>query len=339
MGVPRGSVMRVTGALAIALGIALVFGPPASERIAQIQADALIERSMAADLAPASDRLPDSSQGPAGAEGSVDASEAAAAKRPKDGDAAYEYLADYNEKVTAGAAGPVNDPWGIGSDQEELADLGLANGIVGSVRIDRLGETMPLYLGASAESLSRGAGVVAGTSAPLGGAGANCVVAAHRAAWAGLPMLRDVEDMRAGDLVVVDTPWDRLAYRVAETRVIGPDDIEALSPQAGRDLLTLLTCHPYGHNDQRYLVYCERCGAEEEELAGTGAAKPAPSSLAPGGMARLVERLTAPSDSIELVVERWVRFAGALALSLLALVWAARRIRDRRDKASGKGRR
>ena len=26
----------------------------------------------------------------------------------------------------------------------------------------------------------------------------------------------------------------------------------------GKDMVTLVTCHPYPHNYQRYLVYCER---------------------------------------------------------------------------------
>ena len=71
-------------------------------------------------------------------------------------------------------------------------------------------------------------------------------------------MLREVEKLTPGDAVYIENFRETLTYTVAETQIIAPTDIEALLIQEGRDLLTLVTCHPLGSNAQRYVVYCER---------------------------------------------------------------------------------
>ena len=53
--------------------------------------------------------------------------------------------------------------------------------------------------------------------------------------------------------------WGTLHYRGGETKIIQPNDIDAIKIQPGRDLITLLTCHPYASGGkQRFLVICER---------------------------------------------------------------------------------
>lgn len=290
-GVHGHRVSSLVGALLFLLGCVLFLYPVIEGILAQREANDTIGQALSTDV----------QEGEGSSSG----------KRSKDGDPAYDYLMRYNRSVIDGTAGPINDPWGIGSDQATLRDIGLADGMVGSISIDRLGETIPLYLGASRDILAKGAGVIAGTSAPLGGVGNNCVIAAHRAAWSGLPMFRDIEDIQLGDFVVIDTPWDTLVYRVVETKVITPTDIGALAPQEGRDLVTLFTCHPYRHNYQRYLVYCEREEGYETPQETTGSMGP----LQAIGQAAL------PSQSPELTIERWVRVAGMLLLLAIAIAW------------------
>lgn len=255
-------------------------------------------------------------------------------KRAKEGDPAYEYLAAYNEQVRNGTGEAVNDPWGIGSNDSELASIGLANDIVGSITIDRLNETIPLYLGASRAHLAYGACVTAGTSMPLGGVGNNCVIAGHRGAWHGLTMFRDIEDIQLGDLVVINTPWDTLTYRAAEIQVVTPNDTDAVKPQEGRDLVTLLTCHPYGHNYQRYLVICER--VEGEDAAATTTTTPTTQQK---NVLDYVNQAMLPSESQDLVVERWVRAIMLIAAMVLAIglviYWLVKLVRwIRRKKRS-----
>ena len=83
------------------------------------------------------------------------------------------------------------------------------------------------------------------------------MIAAHRG-YAKTAMFRNIEKLETGDEIYIENFRERLVYKVAETRVIDPADIDQLLIQEGRDLVTLITCHPYRHNYQRYVVFCER---------------------------------------------------------------------------------
>jgi sortase A len=63
--------------------------------------------------------------------------------------------------------------------------------------------------------------------------------------------------------VVITNLWGSLKYKVVKTIVIDPTDIDAVKIIADADMLTLITCHPYTKNYQRYVVYCSR---DAEEL-------------------------------------------------------------------------
>ena len=239
--------------------------------------------------------------------------------RPKEGDPTYEALVDYSERVREGTGDKVNDPFAFSGD--ELAAMGLPDGIVGSIDIPAMGVTLPIYLGATEANMELGAAVVAGTSMPVGGESSNCVIAAHRGVWHGVQMFRDIELLEVGDTITITTAWDELTYRVCEIRVIEPDDVDALAVQEGRDLVTLFTCHPYAVSSHRYLVYCERVENDEAQAS-------------PGAVERVVAAFL-PAESTgspALEVERWLRIGGlALLVVVLVLLVATivRRVRGR----------
>lgn len=301
------------------LGAALLLGPSAygwaEQRAATRAAEAALAQGAAAATGTA-DTQAESDVAPSGGDAG---GSAPSARRAKD-DPAYAYLRDYNARVVEGTAGPAEDPWDESGDSSPLAGVGLADQVMGTIAIPRLGETLPVYLGATYDNLARGAAVVSGTSVPLGEQGSNSVIAAHRGQWRGLPMFRDIEDVQLSDLVTIETPWDTLVYEAVEFRVIAPTDTDAVRPQPGRDLVTLLTCHPYGHNYQRYLVICERVDAP---------AAPADSSLAQA-FARPALSVLEPSSSPELAAERWLRLVGLVALVLAPVVLAVRTLVRRR---------
>lgn len=96
------------------------------------------------------------------------------------------------------------------------------------------------------------------TSLPVGQKDSNCVIAAHRG-YLGTPYFRDIEQLKTGDQVIIRNPWERLDYRVIKIKVIDPYDMDKILIQKGKDMVTLLTCHPYrGHGRYRYVVYCMR---------------------------------------------------------------------------------
>ena len=121
---------------------------------------------------------------------------------------------------------------------------------------------MPLYLGATDKHMADGAAQLGQTSIPIGGENTNAVIAGHRG-YNGAPYFRYVPELQVGDSVDITNLWGTLHYSVVETKIIQPNDIDAIKIQPRRDLITLLTCHPYASGGrQRFLVIWERM--EEE---------------------------------------------------------------------------
>lgn len=328
----RGRKRRIGGRLSLFIGIvmlvaglALVLYPTVTAVSAQNDVNAALAawRSGAVDGENSADAAGESeTEATEGADAESVASAAGDEPefRSKEGDATYEKLVAYNERVREGEGGKVNDPFAFSDDS--LAELGLPDGIIGSISVPKMGVTIPLYLGATEANMVDGAGIVAGTSMPLGEETSNTVIAAHRGGYFGLPMFRDIEDLEAGDTVTITTPWDKLTYAVREVKVVAPNDTEAVGVQEGRDLVTLLTCHPYGTNQSRMLVFCERVPNEEaQEDAGPVAA--AVKQILPGNA----------GDSPLLMIENALKLAGLVILLFLGVylvVDSVRRMRRRR---------
>lgn len=51
---------------------------------------------------------------------------------------------------------------------------------------------------------------------------------------------------------------ETLTYQVCDMAVILPEDTQALAPEKDRDLVSLVTCTPYGINTHRLVVTGER---------------------------------------------------------------------------------
>ena len=150
------------------------------------------------------------------------------------------------------------DPWAYQQPSFELGDYGLEDEVFGVITIPKLDIEMPLYLGATYQHLSDGAALLSQTSIPIGGNNTNCVVAGHRG-WKGASYFRYITELEPGDEVIITNLWGSLTYTVTETKIIQPNDVDAIHIQEDRDLLTLLTCHPYASGGkQRFLVFCDR---------------------------------------------------------------------------------
>ena len=57
---------------------------------------------------------------------------------------------------------------------------------------------------------------------------------------------------------------ETLAYEVDDIQVVEPEDTESLAVEPGEDLVTLLTCTPYGVNSHRLLVQGHRVPYDPE---------------------------------------------------------------------------
>ena len=124
-----------------------------------------------------------------------------------------------------------------------LTQYGLQDETFGIIYIPKLEVTLPLYLGANDENMANGAAVLGQTSVPIGGMNTNAVIAGHRG-WNGYPYFLNLDELQIGDLVYIDNIWAQMKYEAVDIQIISPDDIDAIKIREGRDLITLLTCHP-----------------------------------------------------------------------------------------------
>ena len=181
-------------------------------------------------------------------------------------DAVYEEMVSYNQSLIQNGQAGLSDAWIDTEMSSFLETSGYEEGMVGVLNINAMGVSLPLYIGADEENLMKGAAVLANTSMPIGGESTNCVIAGHRGGYNGQAVFRDIEVLQAGDVVTVTNAWETLEYEVVKSIVIMPDDIDAIKIIPGADMLTLVTCHPYGDNTQRYVVYCTRRGSDTETI-------------------------------------------------------------------------
>ena len=172
-----------------------------------------------------------------------------------------ELLADlqaYNRRIYVEKQSGLVDLEACEAPAADLPTYGIKDEIIGVLEIPAMELTMPVYLGASDAHLAAGAAVLGNTSAPIGGDDTNCVIAGHRG-WKGADYFRHIDRLAVGDEVRITNLWETLTYTVADIQIIQPHEVDKIKIQSDRDLLTLLTCHPYASGGkQRYAVYCER---------------------------------------------------------------------------------
>lgn len=175
----------------------------------------------------------------------------------EDLDELFNKMQTYNENIFNEGQQNLVDPFSYEVPSFDLLELGFKDNIIGYLTIPKMEIEVPIYLGATQENMKKGAVHLSQTSIPIGGNNTNSVIAAHRG-MRSHPMFRDIEILEIGDEIKVTNMWDELIYKVVETKVISPDEVSEVLIQEGRDLITLITCHPYTKNYQRYVVYCEK---------------------------------------------------------------------------------
>lgn len=218
-------------------------------------------------------------------------------------------IRQYNAEIFASRQAGLVDAW---SFTENPFDFALEDDLFGCITVPAMDVELPLYLGASEPNMAKGAVVLGQTSVPVGGENTNAVIAAHRG-YHGAPYFREIERLNIGDSVEVTNPWETLSYTVTDIAIIRPDDLSAVQIQEGRDLLTLITCHPYRSGGKyRYVVSCVRTGSQTRDTNQ----KPEDNRCE----IPAVERLSSTSSEPEIQQESLLRKAGAAVIALLLLV-------------------
>ena len=145
-----------------------------------------------------------------------------------------------------------------------LLDIG-GNGVMGYIEIPKLDVVLPLYHGTEEGILQVAIGHLDWTSLPVGGESSHCVVSGHR----GLPSARlftDLDKMEVGDTFLLRVLDEVLTYEVDQIRIVEPQETDDLLIVEGEDLVTLVTCTPYGINTHRMLVRGHRIETQEEKV-------------------------------------------------------------------------
>ena len=127
-------------------------------------------------------------------------------------------------------------------------------GAMCTIDIPKIGVYLPVRHGTGVETLERAVGHVVGTSLPVGGAGTHAVLSAH----SGMA--------------------SALAYEVDQIATVLPGDTSLLQIEDGQDLVTLVTCTPFGVNTHRLLVRGHRVPYVPELVVENGKTPKAASS-------------------------------------------------------------
>lgn len=170
----------------------------------------------------------------------------------------WDAMVAYNESIYAeNQSGMVN----LQSFEKQsfvLQNYGLEDEVFGVLSVPAIELSMPIYLGASRANMAIGAALMTETSMPIGTPNSNAVICGHRG-WNGASYFLHIDKIKIGDTVTITNLWEELEYTVVSTKIISPYDLDAVKIQKGKEMITLLSCHPVASGGkQRYLVYCER---------------------------------------------------------------------------------
>lgn len=223
----------------------------------------------------------------------------------------YEAIVRYNQEIYESGQEDFRDAWSYVQSPVDIDCL--ENELFGYIEVPSMGVKMPLYIGASVSNMAKGAAIMGQTSIPIGGTNTNSVIAGHRG-YGGSPYFRYITDVELGDYVYITNPWETLTYQAVDIQVINPYDSDAVKIQEGKELVTLLTCHPYASGGKyRYLVFCERVEDDTQDAESL-----------PDNYEEINEQLREEYAWDASAMETLLRRTGAAAILVLILITAVR---------------
>ncbi|CAM4382738.1 MULTISPECIES: class C sortase [Corynebacterium] len=222
---------------------------------------------------------------------------------------ALEAAKEYNRTHTDG---PILDPWLARISEDNLDYQEYEKHLEGvsamsQLAIPSIDLRLPVYHGTRDETLQKGLGHLYGSALPTGGEGFHSVITGHTG-LTNATLFDDLVDVEVGDAIYLSTFGERMKYQVYDIEVVLPEETDSLRAEEGRDLLTLITCTPYGINTHRLLVHAERVPMDPDE-------------------ASVLDESTS-------TVQWWMWALGLVALAiLLGLAWWIWREKQKNDRA------
>ncbi len=171
----------------------------------------------------------------------------------------FEVARAYNATLTGSISSFVT---GEAEGEDYIEALNVIDGMMGYLVIDKIEVNLAIYHGTDEGVLQRYVGHLEGTQLPTGDVGNNTVLTGHT----GLPsadLLTDLTEMEIGDTFEVVIVDEVFTYEVFNISVVEPTEVDLLMPIEGKDVVTLVTCTPYGINSHRLLVQGEQIEVED----------------------------------------------------------------------------
>ncbi|WEV68147.1 class C sortase [Bifidobacterium sp. ESL0769] len=180
----------------------------------------------------------------------------------------YRSAVQYNQRIVDSGQhklGEAIDPFIDDPDEDTISKrdkdyqsmLKTTNGVMGTVKIPKISLKLPFYHGTSKAILQVGIGHLYGTSLPVGGKSTNSVLTGHRG-MVDAELFTRLNELKKGDIIYIETLNRTMGYRVSDINVVNPTDVHLYKVVPGQDLLTLMTCTPYGINTQRLVITAKR---------------------------------------------------------------------------------
>lgn len=144
-------------------------------------------------------------------------------------------------------------------------NLNLGNGMMGYIEIPKINVSLPIYHGTSESTLQKGVGHLEWSTLPTGELGNNTVLTGHT----GLPsakLFTDVDQLLEGDMISLKILDQEFYYEVSGRTVVEPHEVDKITGTTTKDLITLVTCTPYGVNSHRLLVEAQRLYLSDYEI-------------------------------------------------------------------------
>lgn len=200
----------------------------------------------------------------------ADAYRKSVTSNPEDYSAMLDEARRYNQEKTGG---PILDPWlaRVSKDNrpyqdylEQLNPTWTPAQPIAALAIPSIESVLPVYHGTDAEILEHGVGHLYGSALPVGDDGTHTVLTGH-SGLTNATLFDHLNKVQVGDRVFLTVFGEQLAYEVDAIDVVLPTEISSLQPEDGKDLLTLITCTPYGINSHRLLVRAHRIPVDPQE--------------------------------------------------------------------------
>lgn len=124
----------------------------------------------------------------------------------------------------------------------------------GTLEIDKINVSLPIYFGDTLEILKKGVGHSSGSYFP--GEGGSIIYMGHNSK----NMFRRFSELQIGNKIKVTTTYGEYTYKIYDMQLIKETELDKLPVQRDKEILMVYTCYPFkniGYTTKRYVVYAE----------------------------------------------------------------------------------